>query len=51
MKKRRVPPATIFAWGLVIAVCMAVIPFLHPSQYPQLFFACIATAALHMFEL
>ena len=45
MKKRRVPPAVVFAWGAIIGVCMAVIPFLDRSKYPHLFFACIAITA------
>jgi alpha-1,6-mannosyltransferase len=45
MKTRRVPPAGVLVCGLVIAVCMAVIPFLHRSQYPHLFFVCMAIAA------
>jgi alpha-1,6-mannosyltransferase len=44
-KKRQVPPAVIFAWGLVIAAYIAVTPFLNRSKHPYLFLSCIAIAA------
>jgi hypothetical protein len=45
MKKRPVPPAVVFTWGLVIATCMLLIPFLHRSKYPHLFVASLAIAS------
>jgi alpha-1,6-mannosyltransferase len=45
MKKRRVPPVVVLAWGLVVFTGMVVIPFLDRSKYPHLFFACTAIAA------
>lgn len=43
--KERGAPALVFAWGLVIATCMVVIPFLHRPEHRHLFLACIAIAA------
>jgi alpha-1,6-mannosyltransferase len=45
MKERRVPPTAILAWGLVIFMCMTVIPFLNRSKHPYLFLAVITIAA------
>ena len=45
MKERRVPPAAIIAWGLVIFTCMTMIPFIDRSKHPHLFLAVIAIAA------
>lgn len=45
MKKRRVAPAVVLAWGLVIGTCMVLIPFLDRSKYPHLFVASLAIAS------
>ena len=45
MEKRRVAPAVVLAWGLVISACMALIPFLDRSKYPHLFVAALAIAS------
>jgi hypothetical protein len=44
-EERRVAPALILGWGLVIATCMVVIPFLRRPEHRHLFLACIAIAA------
>ena len=45
MKKRRVAPAVVFAWGLAIATSMVVFSFLDRSKHPDLFLAPLAIAA------
>jgi len=45
MKERRVAPALVLGWGLVIATCMLVIPFLPRPEHRHLFLTCIAIAA------
>ena len=42
--ERRVAPTEIFAWGLPIAASLAVFPFIHGSEHPHLFLACLAIA-------
>lgn len=45
MQQRRVAPALVFGWGLVIATCMMALPFLRRPENRHLFLTCVAIAA------
>lgn len=46
MEKRRVAPAVVLAWGLAIAICMVIIPFLDRLKHPYIFVAALTIASV-----